>query len=290
MAVLTASRNVSVLVASRANQSLPREHTKKAPHWGAFFVSALCISIFFTSFQSVAAQARCPELHGGFLADVEYVHDGDTLSLSDGRKVRLIGVNTPELGRDDQPDQHYSTDARYLLQKLVGKQKVRVFPGVESHDRYGRLLAHLYLQDGRLVAEEMVRAGLGHALAVGSNHRLADCLFAAEREVRQQAEKLWSLPLVMAGDIKHAGFVLAQGRVTRITSTRRGMYLDLDDNLALFLPQSLVGELPESEWRKGQLLEVRGWVVDRLQRRNNVSEGQMRWLLSVTHKYHIHSL
>ncbi len=290
MAVLTASRNVSVLVASRANQPLPREHAKKAPQWGAFFVSALVVSTLLVFLFPVAVQARCPELGGGFSAQVEHVYDGDTLRLSDGRKVRLIGVNTPELGRDGRPDEPYSQAARRLLQQLVAKQQIYVLPGVEPRDRYGRVLAHVYLQDGRLVAEELVRAGLGHALAVGGNSRLAPCLFDAEREVRKTSEHLWLSSPKAVRAIKRGGFVLVRGRVTQVTPARNGVYIDLDRHLAVFVPKGLTDEVPVSEWRKGQLLEVRGWVVDRLQQRNNLPEGHMRWLLRITHKYHIHSL
>ncbi len=286
MAVLTASRNVSVLVASSHKRLLPRER-KKALITSAFFVSACFTSALLSFLFPASAQARCPQLPGGFSARVEHVYDGDTVLLTDGRRVRLIGVNTPELGRDGRPNEAYAQAAQRWLQQHADEQQVYLLPGVESHDRYGRLLAHLYLSDGRLAAEELVRAGLGYALAVGGNSRLAACLFAAERDARQQHDRLWQQPPVAAAAIDRAGFAMVRGHITRMTSTRRGLYVDLDDQVALFLSQALVAEVQAQNWRTGQPLEVRGWVVDRLQRQSRLSEGQQRWLLKVTHKYHL---
>ncbi|GAA0696881.1 hypothetical protein GCM10009104_26230 [Marinobacterium maritimum] len=164
-----------------------------------------------------------------------------------------------------------------------------MLPGVEPRDRYGRLLAHLYLPDGRLAAEELVRSGLGFALAVGRNNGLADCLFAAESETRLKRERLWRQSPIAAADVSRAGFAVVRGRVTRMTATRRGLYVDLDDHLALFLPQVLANEVRGQNWRKGQFLEARGWVIDRLRRQGRLSVGQQRWLLKVTQKYHLQS-
>ena len=256
----------------------------------AFFVSAFFSSALLSFLFPALALARCPQLPGGFSARVEHVYDGDTVLLADGRRVRLIGVNTPELGRDGRPDELYAQAAQRWLQQHADGQQVYLLPGVESHDRYGRLLAHLYLADGRLAAEELVRAGLGYALAVGGNRRLAACLFAAERDARQKHDRLWQQPPVAAAEIDRAGFAMVRGHITRVTSTRRGLYIDLDRHLALFLPNALLNSSVSDHWRTGQPLEVRGWVVDRLQRQSRLSEGQQRWLLKVTHKYHLKTL
>lgn len=291
MAVLTASSNVSVLVASSHKRLLPREH-KKALVTSAFFVSALSLFLafflpFFFPVFALATATGCPQLPGGFAARVDHVYDGDTLRLDDGRKVRLVGVNTPELGRDGRPDEAYAQAAKYWLRQRADQQQVYLLPGKEPMDRYGRLLAHLYLPDGRLAAEGLVRAGLGYALAAGGNDRLANCLFAIESEARPKRERLWRQSPLAATAVNRAGFVVVRGHVTQVTRTRRGLYIDLDRHLALFLPRSLQHDLQGKNWQAGQLLEARGWVVDRLQRQRGLTAGQRRWVLKVMHKYHI---
>ena len=63
---------------------------------------------------------------------VSKVHDGDTIRLRDGRVVRIIGLNTPELSRDRQPAQPLSNDARQALKALLGVQR-RVFLKYGQH-------------------------------------------------------------------------------------------------------------------------------------------------------------
>lgn len=99
---------------SRRKPLFPREH-KKALIASAFFVAAAFIVLLSTSvLLAPVAQADCPRLPGGFSARVEHVYDGDTVRLADGRKVRLIGVNTPELGREGRADESHARAAHDL--------------------------------------------------------------------------------------------------------------------------------------------------------------------------------
>ena len=74
--------------------------------------------------------------------EVSGVHDGDTLRLADGRKVRLLGIDSPELGRDGRPDQAFAARAREHLRGLIEQADWRVSLSVDRdrYDRYGRLL------------------------------------------------------------------------------------------------------------------------------------------------------
>jgi len=273
--VLTVSTSVSVRVASSLNR-LHRRKSKKALQTSAFFVSAL----FSVSF----AHADCPWLPGGFEAEVVEVYDGDTVRLRDGQRVRLIGIDTPELGRNGAPDQPGARAAKRWLEQHVLEQRVYLLPGAEPRDRYNRTLAHLYRQD-RLVSEQMVRRGLGFALAVGANTRLADCLFSAEGSSRARSLGVWQRAPRAAGAIEKPGFAIIRGHISRMTPTRSGLYLDVDDHLALFLPARLASGV--EGLRMGTQVEARGWVQDRLERQSRLRPGQQRWLLRITAPQHL---
>ncbi len=287
MAVLTASRNVSVLVASRTKQFLPREHTKKAPHWGAFFV---CVLLTLLPFEQVSAQeSACSRLPGGAYARVVHVYDGDTLKLADGRRIRLLGINTPELGRDGRKDQPFARSAAQWLELHTEGREVYWVQGLGKQDRYGRTLAHVYLPDGRLVAEGLAKEGLGHVLARGVGRNLESCLFKAEARAERAGKGVWQQGVRQASDIRQGGFALVKGRITRVTRTSSGTYMDLDNHLALFLPVELKAQ-GASGWHKGQLLQARGWIIDRQRRGQTQSSGRQRWLLKITHLRHLQRL
>lgn len=287
MAVLTASRNVSVLVASRTKQFLPREHTKKAPYWGAFFVCAL-LTLGLIG-QVSAQEGACPRLPGGTYARVVHVYDGDTLKLADGRRIRLLGINTPELGRDGRQDQPFAHSAAQWLEVHTKGREVYWVQSRGKQDRYGRMLAHVYLPDGRLVAEGLAEAGLGHVLARGVGPSLENCLFKAEERAERASKGMWQQSARRASDIRQGGFALVKGRVTRVTHTSFGVYVDLDNHLALFLPAELEPQ-GVSSWREGQLLQARGWIIDRQIRGQTQSSGRQRWLLKITHLRHLQRL
>lgn len=124
---------------------------------------------------------------------VSHVHDGDTLFLipADGprQKVRLIGIDTPEL----QPAEDcYAIAARDYLRRLVPDGSVvTVSADVEPLDRYGRSLYYLWTADGEFVNLKLVEGGYGTALRIEPNIAHWNELVAAEDSARSAAAGLW---------------------------------------------------------------------------------------------------
>lgn len=129
---------------------------------------------------------------------VERVVDGDTVALIiDGRaeKVRLLNINTPETVDPRRPVEEYGREASAFLKSLLRPgTRVRLRPDVEERDRYGRLLLHLYLEDGTWVNALLVRAGYAQVMTVPPNVAAAD--FFRELQARAQRERtgLWQIP------------------------------------------------------------------------------------------------
>lgn len=94
--------------------------------------------------------------------------DGDTIVVNMNGKdetIRMIGVDTPETHHPSKPVQCYGPAAAAYTQNLIGDQKVRLEadPTNQNRDRYNRLLRYVYLSDGRMVEEELIRNGYGFA-------------------------------------------------------------------------------------------------------------------------------
>lgn len=94
---------------------------------------------------------------------VARVIDGDTLLLASGHRVRLIGVDTPETKHPDKPIEALGREASQLTATLIGNDGVRLEFDRERRDVYHRLLAYVFLVDGRLLNEELIRAGFSEA-------------------------------------------------------------------------------------------------------------------------------
>ena len=92
--------------------------------------------------------------------------DGDTISVDmNGKKekVRFIGVDTPETHKPNAPVQCYGPAASAFTKNVIGAKKVRLEadPLSTNRDRYDRLLRYVYLPDGTLVNERLIRDGYG---------------------------------------------------------------------------------------------------------------------------------
>ncbi len=111
--------------------------------------------------------------------------DGDTVELDDGRRVRYIGVNTPER---DQPFYEAATDAN---RRLVEGQAAWLVLDVQPTDRYGRTLAYVWLGD-TFVNWELVRQGYATVYTEPPNVRYSEVLLAAQRAAREAERGLWA--------------------------------------------------------------------------------------------------
>ena len=250
---------------------------KKASLAGAFFVSAIWLS---------GAQAFCPTPSGLTSVTVQRVVDGDTVRLSDGRSVRMIGLNTPELGKQGRSDEPFAVVARKRLEALVADSDGRVglLQGKESKDHYGRTLAHLYGADGTNLEAQMLAEGLGFQVAVAPNVDLVSCQQAAERSARQAGIGVWQQsPVLKAQQINASGFAVLSGRVSKVQRNRGGVWLELQDSVVLRVAPNMLGQfdVPALEKLEGKQIEARGWVQDR-SRRGGLKSGQARWLLPLT--------
>ena len=116
---------------------------------------------------------------------VERVTDGDTLRCTDGRRVRLIGIDAPER---EQGGYAQSRDA--LLRLAPPGSTVRLEHDVTPHDRYGRTLAYVWVGD-TLVNESMVREGWAFLYTVPPNVRHEERLREAQRAARDAGAGLW---------------------------------------------------------------------------------------------------
>ncbi len=124
------------------------------------------------------------------------VVDGDTVELEDGRKVRLIGIDTPELHHPTKPVMFFAEEAFQFTRRLVEDRDVRVEYDQERTDKYGRTLAYLYLSDGTFVNAEIVRQGYGLAYT-RFPFRYKEDFKKYEQEARERERGLWK---VLVGD------------------------------------------------------------------------------------------
>ena len=125
---------------------------------------------------------------------VRYVIDGDTFILQNNQRVRMIGINAPEIRHakyGKKKGEPFGVQSKKYLAHLIEKRDVDLKSDREEFDRYGRRLAYVYLPDGTFVNEKIIKDGYARAYLQFPFVHKKDFL-AAEREAKNQKLGMWS--------------------------------------------------------------------------------------------------
>lgn len=233
----------------------------------------LCLIFLLTGSSPSFAKALPSSCSDGLATDqydeiavVEYIHDGDTLRLRDGRKIRLIGINTPELARDNKPAEAYSSEARETLQSLFEKDNsIGLIFGKDKKDHYGRFLAHVFSADKQNAQAALLKYGYAFAINIPPNTQLAACYLAHEYEARCNKRGLWQdTTIIRAKELHHShtGFHLIQGNVENIKIDKKGIWLNLDNKLTVGIRSANKNlfAIEAINTMLNQTIIVRGWL------------------------------
>jgi micrococcal nuclease len=211
----------------------------------------------------------CPAVRASERVEVSYVYDGDTVKLADGRKLRFIGINTPEIGRHGEPNQPFAAQARAFLGNLLKEHGhiLTLQPGTEAHDHYGRLLAHAFLETGENVGVQLLDTGLATTVVIPPDTWAADCYQRHEDKARAARLGLWSLPAYQPQESARLprdakGFRIVRGRVMNVHHTRYAVLVALDGSLHVRVPSKDLSYFKPRylDNLKGRNVEVRGWI------------------------------
>ena len=121
--------------------------------------------------------------------------DGDTFHVLRGDRdvaIRLVGIDTPEVGWYGGQAECFGTRAGVFLRGLLRGERVGLEFDAERTDPYGRTLAYAYLDDGRMLNVLLVRRGYATVTIYEPNDLHEDRLREAEASARAADAGLWS--------------------------------------------------------------------------------------------------
>ena len=177
-------------------------------------------------------------------AKVKWVYDGDTLLITDSegssdksneRKIRIIGIDTPEVKHHQQKAQAYGAKAREELRALLKQHNYQVILEFdkEKRDRYGRELAYTYLASGESISEWLLQRGYAKTLIIPPNVKYADCFKKAEKHAQQNKLRLWKLKsnqVKQVSDLssRTKGYIRLKGIVSRVKKRKKTITLEIN--------------------------------------------------------------
>jgi micrococcal nuclease len=213
------------------------------------------------------ADAKIVDIKPGYgFNAVKTVYDGDTVVLVDGRKIRLLGINTPEVQHLDKLADAGGDEAKEWLTDKLKNTKVRLEGGVEKTDKYGRTLAHLFTEKKDHINLQLVAAGLAVVNIYPPNLHYVDELVKAQNQAEQAKLGIWqrpeyaAMPVASLTEAGHPGWTRLVGKVAGVRKTRKSTYLEFTDMFEARIENKWLDLFPDVDSYVGKTIEVRGWL------------------------------
>lgn len=230
------------------------------------------------------AYASCNLKQGGSDTIVEVV-DGDTVILSSGKQVRMVGTQAPKLAlsRKDFVDWPLADLAKTELENIALGKKVELQYGGLKIDRHHRILAHLFItdEDGQKIwlQEYMLKQGLARTYSFKDNRSCIAELLAAETAARADGTNIWSdhyYDIIHANNLqklnqKHGTYQLIEGKLNKFEYRYGQLYFNFGDNYRTDFTIN-VGKSHRMAFAQskidfaslvGKTIRVRGWLEQR---------------------------
>lgn len=153
----------------------------------------LGLSVLLVSGSATIAQRRSPPVL------VRYVVDGDTIDVIGIGRVRLLGIDAPELGRGLDTPAPFAREAQQRLAGLIAQRWVHLEYEGRASDSYHRRLAYVFLETGQFVNELLVREGLARVVTRRGLRRLAE-LKRAEAAAQAWHRGIWGSPPLLPSE------------------------------------------------------------------------------------------
>ena len=248
------------------------------PSWRSFVLAAFAATLASGCFMS-AVHAECAGDDGGssLVADIR---GGDTLILEDGRSARFAGVLLPKRTGGSGVTAEARTTAEKAIADLVTGQKVELRLDSGHRDRYGRLLAQIFVtKDGQRiwVQERLIALGLARVISSKDNRLCVPELLGVEKTARETSQGQWRTGLFSVKPATSEDMLLGltqsyeivEGRIENVADVRGRTYLNFGKNwrrdFTVAVPSDvarLFAGQTDLAGLKGRLVRVRGWIED----------------------------
>ncbi len=208
---------------------------------------------------------------------VKNIVDGDTLELLNGKRVRYIGIDTPETmkrkgGTWFFDPEEYGVEAKEYNRRRVSGKRVRLEFDVQKEDKFNRWLAYVYLEDGGMVNLELVEQGYASLYTFYPNVKYFDVLAEAQEEAYTAKRGLWENIKVVDAEVAYleVGKVrIVRGRISGVYASPNKITLEFQDsrltgiiysgNIPLFTKKGID---PYKDY-EGKEIEIVGKIRDR---------------------------
>ncbi len=202
---------------------------------------------------------------GRKLQHVKSVYDGDTIILESGERVRLLGINTPEIEGRFRENEPGGLAAKVWLKNQLKDGKVFLEYDKEKQDHYQRSLAHLHLPNGKHLNVGLVENGLAAVSIVPPNLRHTKALVRAQQKAEKERLGIWVMPQYQPRPLSqivqnNKGWQRFIGSPKSIKTSRKYTRVIFNDQFNIRIANDNLALFPNLKTYLGKSIEMRGWV------------------------------
>jgi micrococcal nuclease len=196
---------------------------------------------------------------------VRTVYDGDTLLLDNRTKVRLLGINSPEIETPRKSGEAGGEEARIWLKKAIEGKKIRLEVDIERTDRYKRTLAHVFAEDGTHINMALLRLGLAAVDIHPPNLKYVQQLLNAQQLAETARIGIWGnsaykpQPLNRLPGSKDRGWRRFTGQPVMLKPSRKFYRLIYSEQVDVRIARENMALFPDLMTYVGRDTEIRGW-------------------------------
>lgn len=196
---------------------------------------------------------------------VERIVDGDTIVLSNKQTVRLLGINTPEIGYRGKATDAGAMAAKAYLKALILKQRVWLELDNEREDKYDRTLAHVFLISGEHVNLMLLQQGLATVSIHPPNLKYSKQFVQVQQGAVKQRLGLWGMseyavkPVAKIASERSKKWGRFNATVINVEPCKKGVKLWLDKKTYLWIGSTYKRYFSNIKAYQGQNIELRGW-------------------------------
>lgn len=197
---------------------------------------------------------------------VKKIYDGDTIQLRNGKKIRFLGINTPEVEGRYKTSQRGGKEAKQWLSTSLKNSRVRLEGDVEKKDKYGRWLAYVFTEKGVHINLQLIKKGLASVTIHPPNLKYTKDLLAAQELAEKKQLGIWAYAeyqpkkVTELGQVNLKGWQRIIGRVKSVRQARKYSYLEYSKVFSLRIARRSLGLFPNLDSYIGKQVEARGWV------------------------------
>ncbi|RCW48630.1 thermonuclease family protein [Halanaerobium sp. MA284_MarDTE_T2] len=234
------------------------------------FILTAALILLLGSYFFISQKNSLAEVH------INKIIDGDTYKTSSGKTIRVLGVDCPEIDWEKGKGEYFAFKAKEFAEDKILDKKVELEFDTEKEDKYGRLLAYIYLNDSEMFNLQLLQEGYANLMIIPPNKRYEAEFKETAKRARREKTGIWSKIEYYQDQVEVISWqnadsyvneiVIVKGKIESTYSSDKVTYLNFSENynedfaVVIFNEDLIKFDYNPAEYLEGKEVKVLGKI------------------------------